>query len=184
MQVNDRNRDRRSIGVLAVISLLCQLGIAPAIALGNGHPDFAFVFVAVVAFTIGGETGVLAAFFAGLVFDLSSTGPIGLMALLFPIAAYALGIEVRDRIAEEPVMTIIPFVIAAFCVAVCYNIAMLLYGVTDSFFDALVFRALPTTFLTFIAYLPFLFILGRAHGGIRVGGSSGKHRSRYTLGNR
>ena len=184
MQVNDRNRNRRNIGLLALIALVLQLGIAPAITIGQGHPNFAFVFAAVVALSIGGQTGVLVSFVAGLLVDLSSTGPIGLSALLFSIACYILGMEVRDRIAEEPSMTLIPFAVAALCVSLFYAIAMLLVGESESLLEAIVFRALPSTLLTILGYVPFLLIMGRAGGSGLRGGVTGKHRSRYTLGNR
>jgi len=185
MQVKDRNKNRRSIGTLALVSLFCQLGLAPAIALASGHPNFAFVFAAVVALSIGGGTGVASAFVAGLVYDLSTTGPIGLMALLLTIAAYILGIEVRDRISEEPSMTLIPFSIAAFAVSLLYHLSMFLYGQADSLFGAIFFRTLPTTVLTILAYLPYLYFLGRTRqGGLRMGQGRGAHSSRYTMGNR
>jgi len=183
MQVKDRNRNRRNIGLLALIALVLQLGIAPAITLGQGHPNFMFVFAAVVALSIGGQTGVVTAFVAGLLMDLSSTGPLGLSSLLFCISCYILGMEVRDRIAEEPGMTVIPFAVAALGVSLCYGIAMLLYGASESLLEAIVFRALPSTLLTILGYLPFLFVMGRAGAGPLRGGG-GKHRSRYTLGNR
>lgn len=183
MQVKDRNRNRRNIGLLALIALVLQLGIAPAITWGQGHPNFVFIFAAVVALSIGGQTGVVSAFAAGLVMDLSTTGPVGLYALLFSIACYILGMEVRDRIAEEPSMTLIPFAVAALCVSLFYAIAMLLYGASESFLEAIVFRALPSTVLTILGYLPFLFVMGRG-GTSGLRGGTGKHRSRYTLGNR
>ena len=37
--------------------------------------------------------------------------------------------------------------------------------------------------VTILGYLPFLFVMGRAGAGPLRGGG-GKHRSRYTLGNR
>jgi hypothetical protein len=58
---------------------------------------------------------------------------------------------------------------------------------TESFVDAVVFRSLPTAFLSFVVYLLFVLAMGRvSHGGgsLRLdGGRQGSH-SRYTLGNR
>lgn len=184
MQVKDRNKNRRSIGVLALVALFLQLGIAPTISLGGGHPNFAFVFAAVVALSIGGGTGVGSGFAAGLIYDLSTTGPIGLMALMLTVASYILGIEVRDRISEEPMMTLIPFAGGALGVSLVFSLLMLAFGHGVSLFDAVFLRALPSTLLTTIAYLPFLFFMGRSHrpGGLRSG-TPGR-QSRYTIGNR
>ena len=81
MQVNDRNKNRRSIGLLALVSLLCHLILGPAIGIFGGHPNFALVFAGIVALSIGGNTGVAAGFAAGLAYDLTATSPVGLMAL-------------------------------------------------------------------------------------------------------
>ena len=102
MQVKDKRKSRRGVGVLALVCLVCHLALAPNIALGNGHANFALVFAEVVALSVGGPTGVLCGFLGGLVYDLSSTGPIGLMAFLLTAAAYPLGMEVHDRIGEDP----------------------------------------------------------------------------------
>lgn len=184
MQVKDRNKNRKSIGLLALVGLFCQLGLAPSIALGGGHPNFALLFTAVVALSIGGGTGVAAGFAAGLVYDLSTTGPIGLMALILTITAYVLGIEVHDRISEEPLMTIIPFVGAALSVSLTYSLLALAFGMGESLFDAIFLRALPSALLTTVFYVPFVLILGRTRrgGGVRPG-TPGR-QSRYTIGNR
>ena len=183
MQVKDRNKNRRSIGVLALVALFCQLGLAPAIALGGGHPNFALVFAAVIALSLGGGTGVGCGFAAGLVYDLSTPGPIGLLALMLSIASYILGMEVHDRISEEPVMTLIPFSIAALSVSLVYGLLALAFGMGESLFDAIFLRALPSALLTIIAYLPFLYFLGRSHRGQIKSGTPGR-QSRYTLGTR
>ncbi len=184
MQVKDRNRSARSIATLAIVSLVLQLGFAPSLVLGQGHPNFAFIFVGIIALSIGGRTAVTCGFFAGLLFDLSSTGPVGLCSLLFSLAAYILGIELRDRVSEEPMMTLIPFSVATLCVALCYNISMVAFGASNSLLEALVFRALPTTLLTVLCYLPYLFIVSLAHGGSQRPNTPMKSRNRYTLGNR
>lgn len=184
MQVNDRNRNARNIGWLAAISLFLHLGIAPSITLAQGHPNFLFIFMGVVALSIGGRTGVLTGFAAGVVFDLCSTGPFGLGAMLFPISAFFLGMEVRDRIAEEPVMTIIPFSLASLSVSLLYNISMLIYGATGSFVEAVFYRGLPVAVLTTLFYVPYLLVLSHIHGGGMQKGATGRHRARYTLGTR
>ena len=81
MQVADRNREARTTVVLAVACLVLQLALAPNLALGNGRANFALVFAACVALTKGGQRAVISGFVAGLVFDLSTTGPVGLMAV-------------------------------------------------------------------------------------------------------
>lgn len=165
MQVKDKNKNRKSVGVLALVCLLLQLALSPNIALGNGHPNFAFVFAAVCALTIGGRTGVACGFGAGIIYDLTATSPVGLMALLLTCAAYGLGIEARDRIADNPVTTFIPVTIAALCVFSLYHMTMLLVGLSANIIDALLLRTIPSVLLTVLAYVAFALALGRRHGG-------------------
>ena len=183
MQVKDSVRSRRDFGILAAICLILQIAVAPNIAFGNGRANLALVFAGIASLMLGGRTGVLCGFAAGLIFDLSTTGPIGLMALMLSIASYILGMEVHDRISEEPVMTLIPFSIAALSVSLVYGLLALAFGMGESLFDAIFLRALPSALLTIIAYLPFLYFLGRSHRGQIKSGTPGR-QSRYTLGTR
>ena len=165
MQVKDKNRNRRSIGAIALICLFLHHAIGPIIGLGAGHANFCLVFAGVIALTIGGSTGVLCGFVAGLVYDLSVTSPIGLMSLLLSLASFGMGFEVRDRIADDRLGSLVPFGIATFAVELIYHLCMLFTGQSSSLLDVIVFRTLPSTILTILAFVPFALVLGRAHGG-------------------
>lgn len=194
MQVRDKNKNRRSFGTLALVCAVVQLALAPNIALGNGRANIALVFAALIALTVGGRAGVLAGFFGGLFFDFSTTGPIGLMALLLTIMSYVLRTEERNRLADEPSASFGLFAVASLVVIFFYHMAMLLVGLSDSFIDAVVFRTLPTFFLTCVAFGIFEYALTRGFsspsGGFSSrtgwGGLSGHKRrgsgSHYSLG--
>ena len=167
MQVADKHRDVRSTAVLAVVCAFLQLAIAPNLTLANGAANFALVFAACVALTQGGGSSVVAGFVAGLLFDLTTTGPVGLMAFCLTVCAYALGLEGRNRMAGEFASSLLTFVVAAFGVSLVYGLAMLLVGEASSLLDVLVYRTLPTTLLTSIGFVPFALVLSR----VRVGGS-------------
>lgn len=168
MQVADRNRETRTTVILAVVCLLAQLVLAPNVALGNGRANFCLVFAASVALTSGGTRAVVAGFLAGLVFDLSSTAPVGLMAFCLTLAAFALAGEGRERVAGDLALSVTRFAVVDVAVALVYHLAMLLVGQTTSLIDALVLRALPTAALTLVAFLPFAYVLAR----VRVPSSS------------
>lgn len=180
MQVNDRSQNTRSISLIAAVCLVAEIAFAPYIALASGHPNFAFVFCAVIALTLGGKTGVICGFAAGLAFDLCTTGPVGLMAALLTLCAYALGVECRDRLSDDAVATLLPVIVADLSVALCYGIAMLVLGDSSSALDVIIFRVLPTALLTLVAYLPFAWLSGRGRKGP---GSSltGRRGSRYSV---
>ncbi len=190
MQVNDSNRNRRSIALLALGCLVLQLALAPNFALGNGRINFALVFAAYMALTIGGRTGVACGFLAGLAFDLCTTGPVGLMSLLLTVASFAMGMEERNRLAEDPSGSVVLFLLAAAATTLAYHLAMFLVGQASSLFDVLFLRTLPTLLLSAVAFLPFAYVGSRSGGSpLSLGGGSrglhgrkGKGGGRFDLG--
>ena len=157
--------------MLAIICGVCQLALAPNIGLGNGRANFALIFASCVALQVGSTSGVIAGFAAGLLFDLSSTGPIGLMAFCLSVSSYLLGMEQRSRMAGDLMVTLALFGGASLGVSLVYHLAMLLVGQADSILDVLVFRTLPTTLLTIVFFVPFAYYFSRMHvSGTNLGG--------------
>ena len=180
MKVADRNRELRVTVVLAVVCLVLQLALAPNVALGNGRANFALVFSACIALTQGGVRGVLCGFISGLLFDLTSTNPIGLMAFCLTATSFLMGLSQRDRMAGDLAGSVVSFACAALAVSLVYHLALLLVGQADSLLDVIVFRALPSTLLTVVAFLPFAYLLSRVRvsGGSSLGGGRGKFSGR------
>lgn len=176
MQVNDRNRFRRDLLALGLACFALQLALAPQFSLGNGHVNFCLILALCISLTQGGRSGVLAGFFAGLVFDLAGTGPVGLMALLLTVCSFVTGFQVRNRLAEDRESSLLVSAIA--CLAVCgaHSLVQLAMGQTAGVADALFLRALPDAVLSFVFFLPFAAYLGRmGRTGLGLGGaSSGK----------
>ena len=172
MQVADKNREARSIVVLAVICAVAQLALAPNLGIGNGRANFALIFSACVALLVGGRKAVLAGFLAGLFFDLSSTGPVGLMSFCLTVSSYVLGLEERNRMAGDLGVAVALFAVADLGVGLVYHLAMLLVGEASSLLDVLVYRTLPTAALTFVFFLPFAYYFARVHvSGPNLGGA-------------
>lgn len=161
MIVADKNRDVRTCVILALICGVLQLSLAPNIGLGNGRANLALVFASLVALLMGGRRGVLAGFLAGLFFDLSTTGPIGLMAFCLTVSSYVLGIEGRDRMAGDFGVSVVMFACADLGVSLVYHLAMLLVGQADSLIDVLFLRTLPTALLSLIVFVPFAYYFAR-----------------------
>lgn len=158
MQVNDTHKSRKSTGLLALVCLFLHLGIAPQFALGLGTINFAFLFVAYFALTKGGKSSIVLGFFAGLIYDLTTTGPIGLMALLLSVTGFGLGLEARNRLSDDTMGALLIFFIFDVVVALFYNITLLLTGDATGIIDVLFIRAVPSAFLCAIAWLPFLWV--------------------------
>ncbi len=92
MQVADEIKSCAPAALLSPsMCLILQLALAPNISLAQGHINFALIFCALMALKIGGKTGTICGFCAGLLYDLSSTSPVGLMALLLTVMSYILG---------------------------------------------------------------------------------------------
>lgn len=171
MQISDKNRDKRSVALLAVICAVLQLALAPNIGLGNGRANLALVFAATIALTVGGPTATVAGFAAGLFYDLSATGPVGLMALLLSVASYVLGMEGRNRLSGDLMAGIAPFVAADLAVNVLYGMGLMLTGDASGLVDAVFLRALPGALLSLVAFLPFAYFESRVRtSGPNLGG--------------
>lgn len=161
MQIQDRNRQRKTVVILAIVCGVLQLSLAHVIGLGSGHPNFALIFAICMALLQGGTAGVVSGFAAGLLFDLTTTGPLGLMSLLLTVAAFLLGSKERNSFAENPQVAVVEGGIAALVVSLIYSLSMLLAGDATSILEVIFSRALPTAVLTFVLYLPFAFVLSR-----------------------
>jgi rod shape-determining protein MreD len=186
MQVKDTNKNRRDVTMLAIVCLVLQLTVAPNIALGNGHINFALVFAGVVALTRGGRIGVICGFVAGMVFDLLGTGPMGVMSMLLTIASYLMGIEVRNRLAEDLSGSMIVYVMSAVGVCLLHNLTMFLVGQATDLVDVLFLRSLPSALLSILAFLPFAYLISRSGSnsglGAGIGSSRPKHSGKYNIG--
>ncbi len=172
MQVNDLNRNRRFIAILSAACVLLQLALAPHVAFGNGHPNFCLVLTGCAALALGGRRGVIFGFLTGLFFDLCTTGPVGLMAFELTLAGFFLGSEIRNRIKDDTRAAILNFLIAAAIVELVYNSTMLVVGQATSLVDVIVMRALPSTILDVLMFVPLAFILARGPQGPSLGHGS------------
>lgn len=167
MIVNDTGKFRRVAIILAVVLGLLQLSIAPNIGILGGRANLALVLVA--ALCLGGDASKapVIGFASGLFYDLSGSGPIGLMALLLTLMGYALAIGGHSRISDDPTAGVVLFIPVALIVEVAYALVLLVFGQAGSFVDVVFMRALPGAVLDVLSMVVVAFFLGRA------GGSSG-----------
>lgn len=185
MQINESKRVRNRCAVLGVICLLLHLMLTPYVGMGNGRINFAVVFCGVLSLAEGGRGSVVASFLAGLVFDLLSTGPVGLMAGLCTVLSFALGSEERNRFLDGPVYPLSSFGIGSLVVSLLYHLAMVLVGTSADIVDLVVLRTLPTFALTFVAFMPFAWfeLGGGGRGSVGAQKAAGLRGSHYDLKN-
>lgn len=188
MQIKDSIKTRRDFGALAALCLVLQVAVAPNVPLGNGRANLALVFAGIASMMMGGRTGVICGFLAGLVFDLSTTGPIGLMSFLLTIGSFLMGMEPRNRMADDFAGSLRTFSWLAAGVTLLYHVAMFLVGEASSIMDVVFMRTIPTLALTVLAFAPFAYVISHETGNaLSLGGKPSKtprsHGSRYDLGN-
>lgn len=185
MQVSDRNKNTRSITVLAVICFVLQIVLTPQVSFGGGVINFALIFSTAIALKYGGKTGVVSGFVAGLIYDLTSASPIGLMTLLLVVSSYFIGQEVRDRISGNFGTSMGLVAIQCLGVTFMYQLINSLIGSGGNFFEGLLFKSLPTVLFTILAALPMFYILSHSQRSrSSLGGSTlyrGSHRAPQRL---
>lgn len=176
MIVNDASRSRRSAAILAVVLGLLQLALVPNVGVLAGRANLALVFVACVCLGSDVQSAPVIGFLAGLFFDLTGSGPIGLMALLLTPLAYGLAAMGRPRVADD-LSGSCAVAIPAFAVCeLAYAVVLLVTG-QSSFVDAVFLRALPGAALDAVAFAVVGMVISRA-GAQRQGLGAGKARGR------
>lgn len=163
MQVKDPNRNRKNIMVVALICAVLHLALAPHVHILDGAVNFCLIGAAVLALSIGGSQTVIAGFLFGLVYDLSTTGPVGLMAFELCIASFVMGVEQRNRLSEDRAASIEMFALVCLAVELVYGIAMLLVGDAHSILQVLGLRVFPSVVLDLVAYGVVALLMRSSH---------------------
>jgi rod shape-determining protein MreD len=164
MQVKDRAKSRRWLFILALIGLVVQVMVAPYLTIANGQVNALMVCAFGVALAEGGSRGVVAGFVAGLLYDLLTTGPIGLMALLLTIASFVLGAGNSAQTLGERRSWLMA-VAAAAAVELIYWLVCLAWGGAGVGVLALLAGWVPSVVLDALALALMIFCLVRILGG-------------------
>lgn len=179
MIVNDPSKTRRETIIVASILLLLQLSLVPNIGIGSGRANLALVFVCY--YCMGGESSKapIAGFCAGLLYDLSSNGPIGLMALILTLIAWGVSNSNQPKPVDDFGGSMAFFVPVACAVGLIYCTILMACGYEPSFLEAIFFHALPGVILDTVSFAILVAILVRVTtptsrlGGPRHGSSKG-----------
>lgn len=181
MLVNDLTKSRREAIIVGVVLALLHLSLVPNLGIGNGRANLALVFVAYMCLGGNPAQAPIIGFGAGLFYDLTTSGPIGLMALLLTLVGWAISIAGQARISDDPVSATTFFAPVAGIVALIYAIVLMATGQVDSLLDAVIFRALPGFILDVICFALLAVILSRTasprsgYSGLGSGGRGGKN---------
>lgn len=180
MLVNDPAKTRRETIIVACVLALLQLALAPNVGIGSGRANLALVFVAYACFGGNAQTAPIYGFASGLFFDLATTGPIGLMALILTLVGWGLSLTGRSRISDDFGGSVAFFIPVAAAVSFIYAVVLMATGQVSSILEAFVFKALPEIFLNVLCFAILAAALSRFSGqSSRLGGP--KHGSKSSL---
>lgn len=137
----DVRRIAMSVG-FAVVAVLLQAVLSSAMTIGPAVPNF------ILAYVIGRsiarpDSGMVAPFILGLIYDLMGNGPLGAMALVCLAAAFAGSRLVMLLNNDTLFIPIVLIVVEAFLANVLYGILVIACGMDAGIGEALLGRALP-----------------------------------------
>lgn len=153
--------ERKTIIVIvgALLSVILQIVVAPAITLFSVQPNFMLAYALTVSIVCPHEAGPVLPFVLGLLYDLMGTGPVGAMALLFTLASF---IASRVFIVVENDTLFMSLAILAgmlFGVEMCYGLILMLMQLPVSLADVFLYRALPCALYDCIVGLIIMVIM-------------------------
>lgn len=152
------------VGILIIISYLCQTTFNREISIGNITPNMLIILVCVFALLRGRKEGLIIGFFSGILLDLffGYADVIGLNALIYMYTGYLAGIF-HDVIYTDDIM--IPITFTAVC-DLAYNCAFYFFSFAlrnkldfGIYFKNIILPELIyTVFLTVFLYKLYRFI--------------------------
>ena len=131
----------------AVVAVLLQIMVAPAIALFSAIPNFIVAFCVVRAVaapcTAPYQAGSLIPLALGLVFDLVGGGPVGGMAFVLVLVTFFASRLFAALNNDTLFMPVTIILVSTMLVEVLYGLVVVACGAGVSFGEALLYRVLP-----------------------------------------
>ena len=174
------SRGGRPIAAFFILAAILQVAVAPQLSILGGRINFMLAMT--VALAVGGDSRMMTyvGFGAGLFYDLTSSVPIGLMALLLTLLGYVVSSMSRG-ITPGMSMDALRLVGAGvLLVNVIYGLCLFFMGVETNLLMAIGAHGLTSSVLTGIVSIPFL-LFGTGGGSNRGFSAAGRRSqgSRY-----
>lgn len=157
--------ERAILILAAVVAFLLQMFLAPHIAIGYAVPNFMVCICMVAAVVRARDFGYVLPFVMGLLFDLISGGPVGVMA--FCLTAFSAGSAwFYDRANNDTsFMMLLTLAVGLFLVEIAYGTFNLLFGYAANPLEALVFRTLPCYLFDLVISVIGCLVVSRLSSG-------------------
>lgn len=155
--VSALERDSRSaptskIVIMGAVAFLLQVILAPNIAIGGISPNFFLVMLVPVCIISSQRASVIAGFVFGLLFDLVGAGPVGAMSLVMAAAGYLLSGVLSSLTLDRMSTWMIVSAVLSLAVSFVFCVVVSIMGYEESFLASIVFRVLPWTVYTLVAF--------------------------------
>lgn len=166
LELNNSGRTRSAFIATIVACAVLQVALAPQISLFGGRFNFMLVLTASLAISGDSRALVYIGFFSGLFYDLTTTSPVGFMALLLAVMGYAVALMSRGLSSGLGMQTVRVVVLAVIAVNLLYGLGLFFMGIESNVLISVGVHGLASSLLDLIACVPLLILGGQggAHG--------------------
>ncbi len=150
--------DRIAIIVGAALAVLLQIALAPYIAIASAMPNFIVVFALIVAVSRPHSYGAFLPFVLGLLYDLVTGGPVGIMAFSLTAFSFLIARLFASLENDTLFMPLAMLALGIFVIELSYGMFLMLFGYNTGFFEAIAYRVAPCfVYDLVIAVILYLF---------------------------
>ncbi|QWT17062.1 rod shape-determining protein MreD [Collinsella sp. zg1085] len=170
----DTHPRRRGLPIaVIVVALVLQIGLVPHISLFGARPNCMMALA--VGMSLGMQPGnaVLLGFGAGLVFDLTSSLPIGLMTGILSIGCFAISSVSKSMQRGVTQHNIRLSAITIFSITLIYALALVILRIELNIVNSLLISGVLSAAFTLILCLPALALGHSFERGRSFSGTSG-----------
>ena len=158
-------RSNAVVAIGAAVAVLLQIVAAPNLSLFSAQPNFLLAYMLAVSIARPLDAGPVLPFALGLFYDLSGSGPVGGMALLFTAVSFAASRAFSVLDNDTLFMPLTILVASALAVEMLYGALLMALGLPAGALDAFVYRALPCALYDCVAGLVLYPIMTRLLSG-------------------
>ena len=132
-----------SVVVGAVVAVIFQVAITPAISIAFIRPNALLAFCVVLAIVRPTNASMVVSFVLGLIYGVLSLYPLGLMAAVMAIVSFALTRVFSVLDGNSQIMVAICIAVSSLAAETLYGFLLIQFGMDVSFFGLFLYRIAP-----------------------------------------
>ena len=179
MQLHDPARPGAPAPALIAVACVLQVAHSPQVSILGGTFNFMLVLSLVLALSRGPGPAGGAGFACGLFFDLTSTAPVGLMALILTLSAFTVSFASRGSLGGLNADTMRFIGVAALIANMAYGLCLFFLGDQGDLLWALGGHGISSTVLDLLAAA--IFLAATASSSSQRGFSARGRGTRYKV---